>query len=255
MMRPNPNDVNFVKNIKRLIGVDADGVEHLLPKLDPDTLIDLAAAVTNSDKREVLKLIRLGREEMMQEDQLITKKSTERKLKDKTTLFDDENKSDLNVGDAVECSNGEEGTVKLPKAPGNTVGVMIGGNLEMVHRDDVTKKQVSEGVLGMTGIPDLRRMQELAGIAGIPADAPEAVTTPATQTVEFDVVPDGNMDECGATALELLDQLSNMLPNLRLADIKVIRKRINDITMQMNESVGYSKPAIVENRRMKVSKV
>lgn len=258
MRHPDPNDVDFIDNIKRLLGIDAKGVEALLPKLDPDALIDLAAAVTNSDKREVMRLIRIGREQMMHEDRLIAKKSTERKRKDKEPLFDEENSNDLNVGDAVEAG-GREGTVKIPKAPGDTVGVMIGGSLEMIHRSDVTKKTVSEGVLGMTGIPDLRRMQELAGIPSVEVDEIPAVEAPAAAPVEFSSVTSGagDLDECGASAVALLDELSKMLPNLRLADIKAIRKRMNDIQMQMNESIGYSKPMVeaarrVEGRKTKV---
>jgi hypothetical protein len=166
----------------------------------------------------------------------------------------------LNVGDAVEA-NGEKGTVKLPKAPGNTVGVMIRGDLEMVQREDV--KIVEEGMFGLTAIPDLRRMQALAGIASgedgaMPASAgmvqPEPdlsgmaglTAMPGTSTTT-------STDECGSAALALLDQLASMLPNLRLADIKSIRKRVNDIMMQMNESVGFAgRQAVAEGHRRRI---
>lgn len=248
-MRPDPNDIDFIDNIKRLLGVDAKGVEALLPKLDPAVLIDLAAAVTDSNRPLVMQLIRAGRLKHMAEERLIT-----RQRKDNPDA-DDGGFSTLNVGDNV-TAHGATGTVKLPKAPGNTVGVMIDGSLEMIQRKDIAI--VAEGVFGMSNIPDLRRMQALAGIAspdggvaGIDADVglPDDADDPAV----IDLTPmrpqpqgpglqgDGEaMAACGDQAMALLDQLATMLPDLRLADIKTIRKRMSDITMQMNESVGFA---------------
>lgn len=258
-MPTNPNDVNFLDNIKRIIGSDANDVEKLIPKIDPDILIDLAAAVTNGNRKEVLELLRIGRQKTMgdvKEDKLISKKKSERKPKEeKTTLLDHEF-PDLNVGDAViiekdgendDDENGEEGTVKLPKAPGNTVGVMLKGKLKMINRKDVKLK---EGVLGMTNIPDIQRMRELAGIAAQdlpePVKAPEAppVVEPPEQ-IEIDM----DSEECGMSALALLDQLACMLPELRLADISAVRKRITDIQTQLNESVNGKK--LIEGRNRK----
>jgi hypothetical protein len=248
---PDPNDVDFVEGIKKLLGIDAKNVEVLLPKLDPATLIDIASAVTNSNKQKALSLIRIGRENaqkdkisQMSEDQLVNRKPIDKKSKEKTMLLDTEY-HEFNVGDAVEI-DGEEATVKLTKGPDNTVGVMIKGKMQMVDRKDV--KKIEEGVLGMTGIPDLRRMQALAGIAEVPE-----VSAPEIATVEFDSDMDmdsSDSNSCGTMALALLDKVKCMLPDLRLAEISAIRKVMMEIQTQMNESVGYKK--IVEGRRKKV---
>ncbi|CAM6054958.1 unnamed protein product [Sphagnum tenellum] len=269
MSEIDPNDADFIDNMKRLIGINAKGIEELLPKFDSDALIELAAAVTNRDKKEVMRLLKVGRQKTytMSEDRLVG-----RIRKEKQPLMDSDSDLILNVGDPVRITyddgDHEDGTIKIPKAPGDTVGVMIGGSLEMVHRRDVSK--VTEGVLGMTGMPSiaLRRMQELAGIApeGEPSGMMGVEITPGelgmdrpgngmSGDVEIESIPANNdMDACGASALSLLDKLSGMLPNLRLADIKAVRKRINDITLQMNESVGApQKPMItgIESRKLK----
>jgi len=240
-----PYDVDFIHNLKRLLGIDAKNIEDLIPKLDPETLIDLAGAVTNSDKKAALNLIKIGREKYEQEKfkKKFEKNVTEDVIKKSKSPFD--GFLELNVGDPVrvETEDGDEdGTVKIPKGPRDTVGVMIGGKLEMVNRRDVTK--IEEGVLGMANIPDIRRMQELAGIAG--PEMPEALTpqnpveVEEIEPMEIEVDTMDHMDDecCGDHAIELLDKVCCMLPNLRLGDISKVRKKINDISMKLNESVS-----------------
>ena len=232
-----PNDADFIDNLQKLLGIDPKQVETLIPKLNPDILPDLAGAVTNSDKVFAMKLIIYGREHKMSEDKLLPKTKT----KAKTILTDDHNIGDFveySVGDEVYL-DGKKVTIKIPNGPKNTVGVMKGGYLEMVERNKLGKR-VEEGVLGMAAIPGIRRMQELAGIIGAGSacedhgaeDVSDVIDVPS---VEVSTIPNESedcpmADASGAEALALLDQVTAMLPNLRLADISEIRKRI--VTIQ-----------------------
>jgi hypothetical protein len=242
-----PNDADFIDNLQKLLGIDPKQFETLIPKLNPDILPDLAGAVTNSDKVLAMKLIMYGREHKMSEDKLLPKTKT----KAKTILTDEDHILD-HIGDFVEYNVGDEVyldgkkvTIKVPNGPGNTVGVMKGGYLEMVERNKLGKR-VEEGVLGMAAIPGIRRMQELAGIIGAGSecedhgaeDVSDVIDVPS---VEVRTIPNESedcpmADASGAEALALLDQLTAMLPNLRLADISEIRKRIVTIQTKMNES-------------------
>ena len=238
---PDQNDVDFVQNMKKLLGIDMKNIEALLPKLDPTILIDLADAVNNKRKTEALKLIRIGREKLLQkevsEDYIVNRKKPDKGKKEKVTLLDD--LYDLNVGDEVKV-NGKDATVKIPLGPNKTVGVMIAGKLEMVKRNEVDV--VREGILGMTNVPNLQRMRELAGIMqGPPQIAPPAVVSSIEQESPKE-------DEGSAQVLCLLDQVCELLPSLRLCDLKNVRQKITDITAKMNES-AYSKP---EGRKLKV---
>ena len=244
----NPNDADFIDNLQRLLGVDPKKLELLIPKLNPNVLTDLAGAVSNNDKKEAMALILQGREQKMSEDKLIVKKT---KNPERKTLLDMDMNDyfQFNVGDKVKV-NGKDATIKLPNGPGNTVGVMIGGKMDMVDRKDV--KKVDESVLGLANIPDIKRMQELAGIANSGMDDMNDTGVDANPTVEIQSIDpeegisfdsDIDMDCCGDNALALLDQIAAMLPNLRLSEVSATRKRINQIMTQMNESIN-AKPTI-----------
>ena len=83
---------------------------------------------------------------------------------------------------------------------------------------------LDEQVLGMTNVPNLERMQQLAGI----------------QPAEIAVQPQssGELDTCAAAdqVMEMLDMVAAILPNVRLADLKAIRQRIVTLQTSMNES-------------------
>lgn len=58
--------------------------------------------------------------------------------------------------------------VCVPRGPHNTVGIRLNGSIEMVSRGDLTT--LDEHVLGMTAMPSLGRIKQLAGIgAAIPS--------------------------------------------------------------------------------------
>lgn len=67
----------------------------------------------------------------------------------------------FSIGSEVKVG-GEDGVVKIPNGPGDTVGIMIDGELEMVKNGDVDA--LNEAILGMSHLPGLNRMMELAGI-------------------------------------------------------------------------------------------
>lgn len=75
----------------------------------------------------------------------------------------------FSIGDEV-LAAGKKAVVKVPSAGGNgdLVGVLKDGNLTMVKgkkvKHDMSKK-IDEHVLGMTAMPNLQRMTELAGIS------------------------------------------------------------------------------------------
>jgi len=236
-----PNDADFMDNLKKLLGMDVKNIETLIPKLSSSVLIDLADAVTHNDKKTVLKLIKAGREEAaeleesMSEDWLNKKDESKKKI-----LIDSE--IHYNVGDAVSY-DGKKATVKISNGPGSTVGIMIGGRLEMVERKDI--KKINEHVLGMSVIPDIKRMQELAGItsdSSLNADKKSVVEIEPIETETEDM-------DCGNSAIAMLDKVAEMLPDLKLSEIKEIRKRLLNIQMQMNESFE-EKPKL--GRKLKV---
>lgn len=79
------------------------------------------------------------------------------------------------IGDEV-VADGGEAVVKVPAAgrDGMMVGVLKDGNMRMVNRKKLKHmKKIDEGVLGMTGMPSLQRMMELAGI---PSDKKDVET-------------------------------------------------------------------------------
>jgi hypothetical protein len=129
----------------------------------------------------------------------------------------------VNIGDAVKVgAKGEkkrEGVVKVPHGPGGTKGVLIDGELEMVADDEINRAKekkasdekveesiysdddlLEEGIMGMTMLPSLERMQALAGIKNEAytfataeedtseddADDSEAETETETETEEAD---------------------------------------------------------------------
>lgn len=58
--------------------------------------------------------------------------------------------------------------VCVPRGPHNTVGIRLNGSVEMVSRGDLT--MLDEHVLGMTAMPSLGRIKQLAGIgAALPS--------------------------------------------------------------------------------------
>jgi len=118
----------------------------------------------------------------------------------------DECMETFHIGDRVMVGE-DEGAVKITNGPAGTIGVIINGEIRMVEAKDV--KTISESVIGFTGVPDLLRMRELAGMhAGVinefstignevdtsEIDGGETMPVP-TDDLESDISPEIGDDE------------------------------------------------------------
>ena len=117
--------------------------------------------------------------------------------------FDEE--IELSIGQDVMVGE-EHGTVKIPRGPNGTVGVIMNGQLEMVSETEIN---LNEGVMGMKPVNPLFRLRELAGlphtneddfsgieIAEVPHSDPEGPL--AAGPVGDDVPADMDVDGMGA---------------------------------------------------------
>lgn len=87
--------------------------------------------------------------------------------------FDEE--IELAIGQDVMVGE-ESGTVKIPRGPNGTVGVIMNGQLEMVSETEIN---LNEGVLGaMKPVNPLFRLRELAGLPHIDEDDFDGIEIP-----------------------------------------------------------------------------
>jgi hypothetical protein len=215
-------DLSFTDGLKQLLGLDDDAVNNLIEVANLTQLNDLANAVSTGDKRSALAIYYT---------------LTPRKVP--------ESVDNLNVGDVV-VYDGKKVRVQIPNGPNDTIGitVTVGGGpkivktqrnkLKMVKRKHVSLESLSEeqGVLGMTVMPGLARMQELAGLAPSEDQYPE---------VQAEIVYDPEHGDHMQCALNAIEALEDALPEIPLKDIKVIRARLSEIMMMMNESAPAPK--------------
>ncbi len=256
-VKPELDDVNFMEGMKALLGLEDEQVEALLDELDSQSLVALADAIAKKDKLAAKRIIGSFEDEL---SSLFRGKNLEPPKQNE----EDEKKKpskppkdyEFSIGDDVairtpktnEETGEEEGdkfvsaTVYKPHAPGNTIGVKIDGKSKMVNREDVymlKEDKLEEMVLGMTNMPDLGRMQQLAGIQSqAPAVEIEQVAAPQNdQPAMYDREEECEMNDM-AQCLGALDTLENALPNIRLADVKTIRARVNGLINKMNETLS-----------------
>jgi hypothetical protein len=230
-------DFEFTGTLKKLLGLSDDQVGELIERIDVDQLTDLVDACVTGDADAARKIVGAETEsaDVEKEDpdasmsSLLTPKDKAKaqvkKSKEQRDLRKTENElgedtdsaiASFNIGDTVEV-DGEEATVKIPSAPGDTVGVMIDGELKMVDKKMVRK--LDEAVLGMTAMPglkptgDLQRIRELAGlpaedfneppappappVAPTPAGALAAGEPPMDDHMDAPMAPEAPMDDMG----------------------------------------------------------
>jgi hypothetical protein len=176
----NEEDSGF-ESLHTLVGMEAYEIEELIPKLSLDQLNDLISASLEGDAaaaKEIISAVADDPDESKDDDKkpvedepfnslLVPKVERAKSKQNAKTLKKSEsgkrtdNTATYAVGDEV-AVNGHEATIKTPKGPGGTVGVMINGETKMVDKKDV--HALEEGVMGMTGMKSLRRIQELAGL-------------------------------------------------------------------------------------------
>lgn len=109
----------------------------------------------------------------------------------------------------------------IPNGPEGTVGILWEGNLKMVHKTQT--RELSEHVLGMTQMPNLARIRELAGLGSAPVDpgAPQMV-------VVVDVDPSNPLD---LSSVGLPDSDQTML-------MRDLRTRIRSLCRQINAELS-----------------
>ena len=236
-----PTEHGFVQKLKDMLGMDEDRVQHLIDQLDSQSMTTLTDALANDDKEQVEQIAK-----QIDPDEEVNPLFRGDNLEDKVRKKQHRRRVDANYGfkygddvhvRVVDPETGkakyEDGTVFIPDGPDGTIGVKIQGKSRMVDRKRV--RRLEEGVLGMVGVPGLERMQQLAGIQ--PSNA-------GTEVTEITVPEQSNQQEqgdpCAAAqqALQALDVVAAVLPNVRLADLKVIRQRIVNLQTSMNESAS-----------------
>ena len=242
-MKADLDDADFMQGMHDLLGMDEKQVEKLIDELDASAMTDLADAVANGNREAAEQIV----------GQLETSDSDVNPLfrgKDLDELDDQKKKPSrvskhyqFGIGDAVQVEaditdpkTGEvrtemqNGTVQIPIGPEvngkPTVGVKIEGHPRMVERDKVRK--LEEGVLGMVGVPELQRMQQLAGI--------QPSAPPPAQEIEVETAEEAPQ-QCDPAAQinAAFDAIQAMLPQVRVADLKGIRQRIMTLQTSLNE--------------------
>jgi hypothetical protein len=268
-MKADSEDQDFAQGMKDMLGMDKDQVEQLITRLDADALTNLADAVANNDRSSVEQIIGsnetdetvnpLFRGDNLNDKAPVRKKKHLRKMAANYDFAFGDDVAVLVTDPDTGKTSTEDGTVFLPNGPDHTIGVKIQGKTKMIDRKMLRKvddSALDEGVLGMVDMPNLERMQQLAGIhaQAITSAAHEPNTPPA----EIVVQPDDN-ESITATdpstaaqqAMQALDAVAALLPNVRLADLKAIRQRIATLQTSMNE--GHLPPALARALREAVA--
>lgn len=237
MPTPEYNDPGFLDGMEDLLGMDANAAKELLARMDVESLTALTDAVTNKDKdaaekivgsfdtdEDVNPLFRGSEIEPKEDESEKPPPNLKRAAKDHQFSF----------GDSVYVMRRDEhgkkkfigATVYKPIGPHKTVGIKIDGKPKMTNYNTIF---VEEGVLGMVGVPNLQRIQQLAGMQ--PGTQPAMQPNDPGVQVEQNDVPDSAAQQ----AMSALDALEQALPNVRLGDLKAIRQRIVNIQTCMNE--------------------
>lgn len=215
---------NLINHISELLGAKADNIEERMDSLDIDQMLSLVDAVAGEDASRVREIIGDGVQENSDEDvPRLDRKS--RKSKNRHRV--EEGDYVASIGDAVSV-DGKDAIVKIARGPSNTVGVMIDGELTMVNRSKV--RPLTEQVLGMTMMPDLNRMRELAGIMSSEDSFVDAQSVPV-ETIEIPF--DTDLKKAIDTAI---DQIEALLPKLRVGDYKEVSQRIMKTLNVINEA-------------------
>jgi hypothetical protein len=280
-------DNNFIAKLSKLTGMDKDAVLAKLEELGVDEAMAALDAAGNGNAAEAKRLMSGTTTDEDDENDKNDLGADINPLFRKTSPVDSPNNDETpvedkdfgeeeiypNVGDTVKTRDGHEGNVKIPNGPRNTVGVMIGGKLKMQKRRNL---KIEEHVMGMTGVMDLSRMRELAGMGGMmtnggqpPVAAADnamgSLEVPAVE-VEVEHVPTIDAAECPLQAAQAsaepvpasgcaevacddasncmsiddvmnsFDQIERALPELKVKDAREIRQRVNTLMSKLNES-------------------
>lgn len=257
-------DDGFLDRVAAMIGGDAEEVSTKIEELDSVALMDLTDAVANGDDQAVRDILGMeSGDEGSETDDLDVE--ADRDEKD----HEDGEKGEAADGPEIEVGNGDgseddmklfdavfaegervrvglsEGVVEIANGPYDTIGIRIEGRLRMVEKARV--KRLNERLMAMTVIPDLKRMQQLAGIPGGEAAAEAEATIEVEKVPELApgfkaMMPPGPVmqapsgGESAKVACAALDQLERTLPDVRVGEFSPIRKRLYDLMSKLNES-------------------
>lgn len=280
---PTP-DKSFISKLVDMLGKDRDTVEERLQDLDLDPMLDLIDAVASNDLTKAREILAIEQDESEENEgsdldaelgeinPLFTSaKVKTAKKKSKSAPVDEDEDYTPNVGDEVRVGD-DEGTVKIAHGPGETVGVQIDGETTMVKHDEVKRGlqegALMEGLLGMTGMSSLGRMQELAGIkptisliggqgldaecaqegpmevpgtcpedtiAPPPPPAPVAPPAPAPAPAASETFV--NVSDLNGV-MNSFDEIESRVSDLKVRDVKQVRDRINKLLAKLNESAA-----------------
>jgi hypothetical protein len=278
-------DKNFIAKLATLTGMNKDAVLAKLEELDVNDAMAALDAAGNGNAAEAKRLMSgtaTDEDDENDKDDLgadinplfqntpVESPSEETPVEDKD--FGEE-EIYPNVGDPVLTRDGRKGNVKIPNGPRNTVGVMIDGKLKMEKRRNL---KIEEQVMGMTGVMDLSRMRELAGMGGMMTNAGQPAASAADNAmgslevpsveIEVEHAPTIDAAECPLQAVQAtaeplpapgsaevacndvsdcmsiddvmssFDQIERALPELKVKDAREIRQRVNTLMSKLNES-------------------
>lgn len=240
---------DLISTIANILHEKPSRIEAKVDALDINTMIKLVDAVANEDIELIKSTLAMGMSEKTDgEDGLDdADDDIDINLDDDDDDDDDEDDKhiherafDVNIGDEVSV-NGEDGIVKIAHGPNNTVGVLIDGEITMVHRGEI--KPLKEHVLGMTNMPDLKRMQQLAGIMIdniAPADMQSLSTEPQAPIEVIDVPSDGCDGNCDPKIAidDAIEKIEQLLPQLRVGDYKDVTQRLQKAMNVIYESLN-----------------
>jgi hypothetical protein len=233
---PDTDDDDFIAKVHALLGLDEDRIKTILDELSADDMVQLADAVSQNDRAAAEETIgTLADETEETVNPLFLGNTIDDHPADERKMTRRRSKH-FAIGEEVEIDIGHDkhGKVKTIRAtvinahqPGNTVMVKYEGKRKMVDRDRVHAiRELQETVLGMTAMPSLQRIQRLAGIL---------------PTAELAMPSEGAAEVCSPMerATAALDDLEENLPSIMLADLKVLRQRVQSIQAKMNEASQY----------------
>lgn len=161
--------VDFVKTLTDILDVDKNEVEEIIERLDVDDISKLISAAMENNEELVREITGVNKAEDTTEETeeelrglVLRKDDAKKKSKKQKNIEEDDEDRSYSIGDEL-VIDGEDATVKIPNAPGDTVGVMINGELKMIDK----KKSVTESIIGMSGMPPINRMRQLAGLPDV----------------------------------------------------------------------------------------
>lgn len=162
---------NVLEPVSKLANMKKEEVAERIAELDMGDISDLIDAVNANDEAKVLLILNYAKnvdeddedETIDVEDEDDANMHPDRMPDSQHGLLPPGITEAISVGQEVEVDGRGQGVIKIADGPGNTAGILIDGEMQMVDKKKI--KRVDETVLGMTAMPGLKRMQELAGIA------------------------------------------------------------------------------------------